>query len=149
MRHLPNTRKPSKSIPGTRGGTTISEMSTDRRGTSTKRSPLSRRALEINPRYAEAHYNLAVIYYERKNYPLAIQHCDQAGKLGIVVDPKFLELLKPHRSEGAKKEVPQKEGAPEGSSPEGDARIYFSVGGQEEQFCSLRGSHLDIITTRR
>jgi len=29
-----------------------------------------------------------------------------------VVDPKFLELLKPHRAEGAKKDVPQKESAP-------------------------------------
>ena len=55
------------------------------------------KALEINPKYAEAHYALAVIYYEKKEFKLAIDHCDQAGKLGIVVDPKFLEQLKPYR----------------------------------------------------
>jgi tetratricopeptide (TPR) repeat protein len=83
------------------------------------------KALEFNPRYAEAHYNLALIYYERKNYPLAIQHCDQAGKLGIVVDPKFLELLKPHRAEGAKKEAPQKEGAPKEVLPKETPGFIF------------------------
>jgi hypothetical protein len=38
-----------------------------------------------------------VIYYEKQEFKLAIEHCDQAGKLGIVVDPKFLERLKPYR----------------------------------------------------
>ena len=55
------------------------------------------KALEINPKYAEAHYALAVIYYEKKEFKSAIDHCDQAGKLGIVVDPKLLEKLKPYR----------------------------------------------------
>ena len=55
------------------------------------------KALEINPKFAEAHYSLAVSYYEKQEYKLAIEHCDRAGKLGIVVDPKFLERLKPYR----------------------------------------------------
>jgi tetratricopeptide (TPR) repeat protein len=55
------------------------------------------KALEINPKFAEAHYSLAVSYYEKQEYEKAIEHCDQAGKLGILVDPKFLERLKPYR----------------------------------------------------
>jgi superkiller protein 3 len=55
------------------------------------------RALEIHPKFGEAHYNLALIYYEKQEFKLAIQHFDQAGKLGVVVDPKFLERLKPYR----------------------------------------------------
>jgi tetratricopeptide (TPR) repeat protein len=55
------------------------------------------RALEINPRYGEAHYNLAVLSFEKKEYPQAVQHCDQALKFGVIVDPKFLEKLKPYR----------------------------------------------------
>jgi superkiller protein 3 len=55
------------------------------------------RALEINPKFAEAHYSLAVIYYEKEEFKLAVDHCDQAAKLGILVDPKFLERLKPYR----------------------------------------------------
>ncbi|RPJ05693.1 MAG: hypothetical protein EHM36_07965, partial [Deltaproteobacteria bacterium] len=42
-------------------------------------------------------YNLAVLYFEKKEYPRAVQHCDQALKFGVLVDPKFLEKLKPHR----------------------------------------------------
>jgi hypothetical protein len=45
-----------------------------------------------------AHYYLAWIYYKKKDYPTAIEYCDQAGKLGVVVDPVFLEALKPYRS---------------------------------------------------
>jgi tetratricopeptide (TPR) repeat protein len=60
------------------------------------------KALEINPKYGEAHYYLAWIDYKKKDYKSAIQHCDLAGKLGLVVDPAFLEALKPYR-EGAKK----------------------------------------------
>jgi tetratricopeptide (TPR) repeat protein len=55
------------------------------------------KALEIHPKYAEAHYHLAFLYYEKGEFKLAIEHCDQAGKLGIVVDPKLLERLKPYR----------------------------------------------------
>jgi superkiller protein 3 len=55
------------------------------------------KALEINPKYAEAHYALAVIYYEKQEFKLAIEHFDQAGKLGMVVDPKLLERLKMYR----------------------------------------------------
>jgi tetratricopeptide (TPR) repeat protein len=56
-----------------------------------------KKALEINPKYAEAHYALAIIYYEKKEFKSAVEEADQAGKLGIVVDPKFLEQLKPYR----------------------------------------------------
>jgi superkiller protein 3 len=55
------------------------------------------KALEINPKYAEAHYALAVIYYEKSEFKSAIEHFDQAGKLGIVIDPKLLEKLKMYR----------------------------------------------------
>jgi Tfp pilus assembly protein PilF len=53
--------------------------------------------LEIQPQHPEAHYNLAVIYYEKGEFKLAIQHSDQAVKFGKNVDPKFLERLKPYR----------------------------------------------------
>jgi len=56
-----------------------------------------RKALAIHPKYGEAHYALAVSYYEKNEFKLAIQHADQAGKLGVVVDPKFLDRLKPYR----------------------------------------------------
>jgi tetratricopeptide (TPR) repeat protein len=55
------------------------------------------KALEINPKYAAAHYALAVIYYEKQEFKQAIEHFDQAGKLGMVVDPKLLEQLKMYR----------------------------------------------------
>jgi tetratricopeptide (TPR) repeat protein len=55
------------------------------------------KALEINPKFAEAHYALAGVYYEKQEFRLAIEHCNEAGKLGIVVDPRFLEQLKPYR----------------------------------------------------
>jgi hypothetical protein len=40
---------------------------------------------------------LGVIYYEKEEFKPAIEHFDQAGKLGMVVDPKLLERLKPYR----------------------------------------------------
>jgi len=39
------------------------------------------RALELNPRYAGAHYYLSWIYFQREDYKSAIEHSDQAGKL--------------------------------------------------------------------
>ncbi len=54
------------------------------------------RAVEIHPKYGEAHYGLAVCYFEKGEFKLAILHAEEAGKLGIIVDPKLLERLKPY-----------------------------------------------------
>jgi hypothetical protein len=54
------------------------------------------KALEIHPKFPEAHYSLAVAIMKQE-FKLAIEHCDEAGKLGISVDPTFLERLKPYR----------------------------------------------------
>ncbi len=56
-----------------------------------------KKAIAINPNYAEAHYNLAVAYYYKGQYGLAIEHCDRAIELGCKVRPGFLEALKPYR----------------------------------------------------
>jgi tetratricopeptide (TPR) repeat protein len=55
------------------------------------------RTLEIQPQHPEAHYNLALIYYEKGEFKLAIQHSDQAAKLGKEIDPKLIERLNPYR----------------------------------------------------
>jgi len=54
-------------------------------------------ALMIKPTMAEAHHNLSATYYYKKNYTLAIAHCDKAAALGYSVHPKLLESLKPYR----------------------------------------------------
>ncbi|MFA4854060.1 MAG: tetratricopeptide repeat protein [Candidatus Omnitrophota bacterium] len=54
-------------------------------------------AIQINPAFAIAQFNLAVFYFQRKQYNLAIKHCDKVTELGDKVDPKFLLLLKPYR----------------------------------------------------
>jgi tetratricopeptide (TPR) repeat protein len=56
-----------------------------------------REALTIRPTMAEAHHNLSATYYYKKNYRLAIAHCDKAEELGYSVHPKLLESLKPYR----------------------------------------------------
>jgi hypothetical protein len=40
---------------------------------------------------------LAVLYFEKKEYPQAVQHCEQALKFGVIVDSHFLNRLKPYR----------------------------------------------------
>ena len=53
--------------------------------------------LVINPNYAKAHYSLGMAYYYKKNYTLALVHCNKAIELGYSVKPgllKLLELLK-------------------------------------------------------
>jgi protein O-mannosyl-transferase len=56
-----------------------------------------KKALELDPNLAVAHNNLAAAYYYAQEYDLAIKHSDQAIKLGYIITPKLLELLKPHR----------------------------------------------------
>lgn len=55
------------------------------------------KAVQINPGFAIAHFNLAVFYFQRKQYNLAVKHCDKVNELGSEVDPEFLRLLKPYR----------------------------------------------------
>ncbi len=58
---------------------------------------LFKRAMKINPNYAEAYNNLAIIYYNKKQYSLAVKHCNRAIELGYKVNPEFLKLLEPYR----------------------------------------------------
>lgn len=43
------------------------------------------------------HNNLAVVYYAKKKYNLAIRHCDRALELGYKVKEEFLKCLEPYR----------------------------------------------------
>ncbi|MFH1191277.1 MAG: tetratricopeptide repeat protein, partial [Candidatus Omnitrophota bacterium] len=56
------------------------------------------KCLEINPDFTVAHFNLSVFYFLRKEYALALEHCDQLRALGAQVDARFLEELKPFRN---------------------------------------------------
>lgn len=56
-----------------------------------------KKAIEINPSYAKAHYNLTIAYYYKKEYSLAIEYCDRAIELGCKVPPELLEDLEPYR----------------------------------------------------
>jgi tetratricopeptide (TPR) repeat protein len=56
-----------------------------------------KKALAINPDLAKPHYNLSITYYYKENYKLAIVHCDRLVGLGVSINPKLLELLKPYR----------------------------------------------------
>ncbi len=49
------------------------------------------------------HNNLAIVYFQKKNYRLAIQHCDRALELGARVHPDFLKEIEPYRKEKPKR----------------------------------------------
>lgn len=55
-----------------------------------------RKALEIDPRNTDALKNLAAVYYQEKQYDLAVHYGQQAHKLGVKLSPQVLELLKKH-----------------------------------------------------
>jgi tetratricopeptide (TPR) repeat protein len=50
-------------------------------------------ALSLRPGYGEAHNNLAVIYFYRKDYPKAWEQLHAAEKAGIRINPQFREEL--------------------------------------------------------
>ena len=56
-----------------------------------------KKGLSLDPNNADYHYNLSNIYYGIDKYALAIKHCDQAMDLGRLVEPKYLEKLRPYR----------------------------------------------------
>mgnify|MGYP001766070510 CR=1 FL=1 len=54
------------------------------------------KAIALDPGYKEALFNLALAYFEEKQYPLAIIYCQRAQAAGYLIPPRFLELLKPY-----------------------------------------------------
>jgi tetratricopeptide (TPR) repeat protein len=49
------------------------------------------------PDFALGHNNLAVAYYQRKDYEKAIEHLDRAVSLGFDPHPGFVETLEAYR----------------------------------------------------
>ncbi len=57
---------------------------------------LLKKAIKLKPDYAVAYSNLAIIYFKKKQYPLAVEYFKKAEDLGFV-HPSLLEALKPYR----------------------------------------------------
>jgi tetratricopeptide (TPR) repeat protein len=57
---------------------------------------LYKKAIQINPKFAEAYDNLAVAYFRQGQYPFAIENADNAERLGVS-NPGLLEALKAFR----------------------------------------------------
>jgi Flp pilus assembly protein TadD len=55
-----------------------------------------RQALSLQDNFAGAHNNLAMAYFKKDEYALAIQHCDRAAELGLS-NPALLKDLLPYR----------------------------------------------------
>jgi hypothetical protein len=56
------------------------------------------KALEIDPRYPEAHHNIAAVYFLQNMYAKAIYHYDLAVANGLRPDPAILDMLAPYRT---------------------------------------------------
>jgi tetratricopeptide (TPR) repeat protein len=54
-------------------------------------------ALSFDNKFAPAHNNLALCFFEKEEFEKAIEHCDLSQKYGFQVEPKFLKQLEPHR----------------------------------------------------
>lgn len=55
------------------------------------------KALEVDPHFAIAHNNLAINYLEKKDYDMAVAHCDKAKALGYDVAPEILAEIDQYR----------------------------------------------------
>lgn len=60
-----------------------------------------KKAIGIEPGYKEAWFNLALVYFENKQYQLAIECCVKAARLGYPVPQRFMELLKPYQDKNS------------------------------------------------
>ena len=52
------------------------------------------KAIEINPRHADAYYTRGVVYYYKKDYEKALDDFYKAQKLGLNVPPGIFQLLR-------------------------------------------------------
>ena len=57
-----------------------------------------KKAIALKPNYARAHNNLAVVYFRKANYKLAIFHCDKVVAIRGSGNKTLLEMLKPYRT---------------------------------------------------
>lgn len=57
----------------------------------------NKEAVKIDPNFPIAHNNLAVAYFELKDYKKALEHCDKAAESGYDVPKELLDELEPHR----------------------------------------------------
>ncbi|MCK9431450.1 MAG: tetratricopeptide repeat protein [Candidatus Omnitrophica bacterium] len=55
------------------------------------------KCVKLDPDFTAAHFNLAVFYFNLKQYEAAVMHADKVIALGGVIDPVFMEKLKPYR----------------------------------------------------
>jgi len=59
---------------------------------------LYKRELDLNPQIVAAYNNLALVYYYKKQYDLAVRYCNKAIEFGYKVEPRLLYLLKSYRT---------------------------------------------------
>jgi tetratricopeptide (TPR) repeat protein len=52
------------------------------------------KAIEINPRFAEAYRNRGLAYFYKRNYEKAWDDVHKAQNLGYTVHPRFLKALR-------------------------------------------------------
>jgi len=56
------------------------------------------KAIALEPQ-AGSYYNLALVYFYQKEYKQAVNYCDKALEMGFKADTRFLNDLKPYRSQ--------------------------------------------------
>jgi tetratricopeptide (TPR) repeat protein len=54
------------------------------------------RAIEINPKHADAHYARGVVHYYKKDYQKSLDDFNKARELGIDVPPEIFQALRKH-----------------------------------------------------
>ncbi|MBN2021004.1 MAG: tetratricopeptide repeat protein [Sedimentisphaerales bacterium] len=51
------------------------------------------KAVELDPKMADAHYQLAIIHYKLRNYDEALKHIKTSQELGAAVDPNLVKSI--------------------------------------------------------
>lgn len=51
------------------------------------------KAVELDPKMADAHYGLGFAYYKLKNYDLALEHIKTAEQLGKTINPNLITAI--------------------------------------------------------
>jgi tetratricopeptide (TPR) repeat protein len=57
----------------------------------------NKKVLELEPNFAVAHNNLAIVYLEKGEHELALKHVDKAVELGYKVAPEILNEIEVYR----------------------------------------------------